>query len=143
MTYIHILKGDTSKRFSIRIRLGIINFKCFFIKSRNGWTLDAFSSFDALFFPKKKSVQAAKNVCAVYRDGADSIVLRWFARFRSGHFDLKDWHPYGRSIKITPIKNSPDNPTRDIGALRFNEKMNRQNFDRRLCAQNFKKSTHL
>lgn len=74
----------------------------------------------------RKAVQTAKKICAVYGDCAiakRSTVRKWFARFRSGNFDLEDRERSGRPAVVdddqieTLIKNNPGHSTRDIAEV--------------------------
>lgn len=46
------------------------------------------------------AAQACEKICAVYNQGTllESVTRKWFARFRSGNFDVKDALCSGRSI---------------------------------------------
>jgi len=48
----------------------------------------------------KNAAQACEKICAVYGEGAlsKSAARKWFARFRSGNFDVKDEPRSGRPV---------------------------------------------
>jgi len=67
--------------------------------------------------------QVANMICAVYGEGAERTVRKWFARFKAGDFNLKDQERPGRlsttdedQIK-TLIENNPRYTTRKLEML--------------------------
>lgn len=46
----------------------------------------------------KEHCRKGKKICAIYKDDVidESTVCKWFARFRSGNFDLEDQEYSGR-----------------------------------------------
>ena len=54
------------------------------------------------FNRRVKAAEAAREICAVYGEGAmpQSTARRWFSRFKNGNFDLKDGSHIGRPIEF-------------------------------------------
>ncbi|XP_017778300.1 PREDICTED: histone-lysine N-methyltransferase SETMAR-like [Nicrophorus vespilloides] len=54
----------------------------------------------------KKATQAAKEICDCYGASAvtDRVVQKWYARFRSGEFELTDVERSGRPVTIDTAK---------------------------------------
>ncbi|KAG5325309.1 SETMR methyltransferase, partial [Pseudoatta argentina] len=77
------------------------------------------------YFRKKNAAQTAKKICAIYGNGivAESTARKWFARFKSGNFDLEDRKRSGRPVVVnddqivTLIENNPRHTTRDIAEI--------------------------
>lgn len=68
------------------VRVWIVNFKGFYVKSENEEKLDASSSFDAHLFSKmKRRCTNSKNICAASVDGAifEIAIRMWFFVFRN------------------------------------------------------------
>lgn len=59
-----------------------------------------------------KVVQMTKDICAISQDVAiaESIVLKWFARFRNGNFALKDQEHSGKLAVDDQIEILDENP---------------------------------
>lgn len=58
------------------IHVWIVNFKCFYVSSKNEGQWNVFIISYSFIFIKQKSVQTAKRMCAIYEDGtiAENIV---------------------------------------------------------------------
>ena len=118
MTCVHIVKDDTS---GIRRKICDINFCQFytFLKENKVHLM-------LFFYRKGKNVtQAANKICAVYGEGAvaERTVRKWFARFKTGDFNLEDQKRPDRSfitdedqIKIL-IENNPRYTTRKLAEM--------------------------
>jgi len=73
----------------------------------------------------KNAAQTENKICIVYGDHAvaESIIRKWFTRFRNGNFDLEDQERSGRPAVVhddqilTLIKNNPRHTTRDIAEI--------------------------
>lgn len=76
------------------------------------------------FHKGKNASQAREKICEVYGDDAlkTRIAQKWFARFRSGNFDVKDAPRSGRPITarvdeiLEKIGQNPHATTREIAA---------------------------
>jgi len=80
-----------------------VNFKCVYVKTENDKKSDAFSSFDALLFPKrKKYCTNSKKICTVCEDGivTKNTIRKWFVWFKSDNFNLKDRERFGRHAVV-------------------------------------------
>ncbi|XP_053980666.1 histone-lysine N-methyltransferase SETMAR-like [Hylaeus volcanicus] len=80
----------------------------------------------AFYFRKgKNATETARKISAVYGEGsvAESTVRKWFARFKSGNFDLMDRERSGRPLVAdndlirTLVENNPRQTTRDIAEV--------------------------
>ena len=78
-----------------------------------------------LFFYRKgkNATQAANKICAVYSAVAERTVRKWFARFKTGDFNLEDQERPGKpsttdedQIK-TLIENNPRYTTRKLAEM--------------------------
>ncbi|XP_012057453.1 PREDICTED: histone-lysine N-methyltransferase SETMAR-like [Atta cephalotes] len=78
-----------------------------------------------LFFYRKgkNATQAANKICAIYGEGAEKTVRKWFARFKADDFNLEDQECPGKpsitdedQIKIL-IENNPRYMTRKLAEM--------------------------
>lgn len=82
-----------------------------------------------LFFYRKglKAAEAEREICAVYGNNAlsESVCRKWFARFKSGNFDLEDAPRSGRPSEVddNEIKALVEND-RHLTAEEIAEKIN-------------------
>ncbi|KAL4719047.1 hypothetical protein ACJJTC_014046 [Scirpophaga incertulas] len=53
-----------------------------------------------------KATEAAREICAVYGEGAiaERTARYWFAKFKSGNFDLKDASRSGRPSEFDEVR---------------------------------------
>jgi len=80
-----------------------------------------------LFFYRKgkNATQAANKICAVYGEGAvaERTMRKWFARFKTGDFNLEDQERPGKSSTTdedqikTLIENNPRYTTRKLAEM--------------------------
>lgn len=78
----------------------MVNFKWFYIKSEYGGK--------RIFYLQKGKIKKAlykqqnEDMCHLWRYGAiaESTACKWFARFKSGDFDLEDWEYFSKSAVI-------------------------------------------